>query len=203
MEENKTITKEVIKISVLNNLRSLSQMEFYKNAIRMRVNLTEWLLRDFGTKRKIRCINNVIKNINDEDRKTIDSIFEKYNKTQGVQFQSEYPEWFVESERTVIMRILQELIENITTANSIFPSNDFLHEEYAMRRKYQDEAISNCYNLYQELQYISSCFNSDLNKFIPFLEAVEKEVNLLKGWRQSDNKTRKERKNKLENQRKE
>ena len=44
----------------------------------------------------------------------------------------------------------------------------------------------------------ADCFDTDLNRFVPFLEAVEKEIDLLKGWRQSDNKKRKERKKKIE-----
>ena len=52
--------KGLIVIAVLKNLRSLSEMEFYKNAIHMRVSLTTWLLRDFGTKRNARSVNQVI-----------------------------------------------------------------------------------------------------------------------------------------------
>lgn len=178
-------------MSVLNNLRNLSEMEFYKNAIRMRVDLTNWLLRDFGIKRNPRSVNQVIKNIDKADQKTIDEIFAKYGKSPKHEFESEYPDWFVESERKVIINLLQELVENITTANSIYPSKEFLHEECAERRKYQNQAICNCYTLYQELQYITACFGTDLNKFIPFLDSIEREVNLLKGWRQSDNSRRK------------
>ena len=178
-------------MAVLSNLRSLSEMEFYKNAIKMRVNLTNWLLRDFGTKRNPRSVNQVIKNIDEEDQNTIDEIFAKYGKSPNHEFQSEYPDWFVEFERKVIVELLQELVENITSANSIYPSKDFLHEECAERRSFQNKAICNCYTLYQELQYITACFGTDLNKFIPFLESIEREVNLLKGWRQSDNTKRK------------
>ena len=121
-------------MAVLNNLRNLSEMEFYKNAIKMRVNLTNWLLRDFGTKRNPRSVTKVIKNIDEEDQNTIDEIFAKYGKSPKYEFQSEYPEWFVEYERKVIVELLQELVENITSANSIYPSKDFLHEEYAERR---------------------------------------------------------------------
>ena len=178
-------------MAVLSNLRNLSEMEFYKNAIRMRKNLTNWLLRDFGTKRNPRSVNQVIKDIEEADKKTIDEIFEKYNKSPNHEFQSEYPDWFVEHERKIIVELLQELVENITSANSIYPSKDFLHEEYTERRKFQNQAICNCYTLYQELQYITDCFGTDLNKFIPFLDSIEREVDLLKGWRQSDNSRRK------------
>lgn len=186
-------------MAVLKNLRSLSSMEFYKNAIQMRKDLTIWLLKDFGTKRNPRYVTQVIKNIDEEDQNTIDKIFAKYGKSPNREFQSEYPEWFVAFERNVIIKILQELIENITKANSIYPSKDFLREEYALRRQYQDRAICNCYTLYQELQYITACFGTDLNKFIPFLESVEKEVDLLKGWRQSDNSKKKKTEKEINN----
>lgn len=68
-------------MAVLKNLRSLSSMEFYKNAIRLRVDITNWMLRNFGIKRNARSVNQVIKNIDVEDQKIIDSIFEKYGKT--------------------------------------------------------------------------------------------------------------------------
>ena len=77
---------------------------------------------------------------------------------------------------------------SITKANSIYA---VMQSEWEERRRYQDEAIATCYWLYQELQYITSLFPTDLNRFIPLLEDIEKEVSLLKGWRQSDNKGRK------------
>lgn len=174
-------------MSVIKNLRNLSSMEFYKNAIRIRARLTEWMIRDFGTTKNKKSVSQVIKDINEEDQKTIDGIFAKYGRMAKREFQSEYPQWFVDFERNVIIRILQEMVENITRANSIYVSKGNV-TEYELRRKYQDQAIGCCYVLYQELQYIVSIFETDLNKFIPLLEEIEKEVDLLKGWRQSDNK---------------
>lgn len=86
-----------------------------------------------------------------------------------------------------MIRLLQELVENITRANSIYVSVGNI-TEYELRRAYQDKAIGCCYVIYQELQYIVSVFGTDLNYLIPILESIEKEVDLLKGWRQSDNK---------------
>lgn len=183
-------------MAVLKNLRSLSSMEFYKNAIRLRVDITNWMLRNFGIKRNARSVNQVIKNIDAEDQKIIDSIFEKYGKTQNNQFQSEYPEWFIDSQREHIMRILQDMMDEITSANSIYATKIF---EYDERRNHQNEAIACCYKLFQEIQYIISIFSSDLNKLIPILDMIEKEVDLLKGWRQSDNKSRKKLEEKILN----
>lgn len=59
-------------------MRKLSSMEFYKNAIRIRQRLTDWMLRDFGTKRNRRSVKQIIKEIDPTDQYVIDSIFEKY-----------------------------------------------------------------------------------------------------------------------------
>lgn len=184
-------------MSVLKNLRSLSSMEFYKNAIELRKAITMWMLRDFGIRRNTRSVARVIKDIEEADKLAIDEIFAKYGKSPNHEFQSEYPSWFVDFERNVIMKILQSLIYNITLANSIYPTDDFLNDEYALRRKYQDVSISECYSLLQELQYIVACFDVNINKLQPILDRIEKEVDLLKGWRQSDNKKRKDRLKKL------
>lgn len=174
-------------MSVIKNLRKLSTMEFYKNAIKLRKELTIWMIKDFGTTRYKKSVNHVIKDIKEDDQKVIDDIFLKYGKNPRRAFQSEYPSWFIEYERDTISRILQELIENIIRANFLYVSKGNI-TEYELRRKYQDIAIGCCYALYQELQYIVSVFDTDLNRFIPILESIEKEVDLLKGWRQSDNK---------------
>lgn len=187
-------------MSVLKNLRSLSSMEFYKNAIELRKAITMWMLRDFGTRRNARSVASVIKDIEEADKRAIDDIFAKYGKSPNHEFQSEYPSWFVEFERNIIMEILQSIIYNITMANSIYPTDDFLNDEYALRRKYQDVAISECYALLQELQYIVACFDTNINKLQPILDKIETEVDLLKCWRQSDNKKRKDRLKKIEKQ---
>lgn len=152
------------------------------------------MLRNFGIKRNARSIVQVIKNIYKEDQKVIDNIFAKYDKTQNNQFQSEYPEWFINSQREHMMRILQNMMDEITSANSIYATN---LSEFDERRNHQNEAIACCYKLFQEIQYIISIFNTDLNKLVPIIDMIEKEVDLLKGWRQSDNKSRKKIKDKL------
>lgn len=100
-------------MSVLKNLRSLSSMEFYKNAIELRKTITMWMVRDFGTRRNARSVASVIKDIDDADKHIIDKVFAKYGKTPNNEFQSEYPSWFVDFERNIIMKILQSLITSL------------------------------------------------------------------------------------------
>lgn len=175
-------------MSVPSYMRKLSSMEFYKNAVDLRRELTDWMMRDFGSKYTKKSVQQVIKNIDSSDQKIIDDVFAKYGKTPNQQFKSDYPSWFFDFERDVLMKLLHEMVANITSANSIYASHEF---EFDMRRKYQNKAIANCYQIYQELQYITSSFNSDMNKIVRLLDAIEKEIDLLKGWRQSDNKQRK------------
>ena len=183
-------------MAVLKNLQNLSSMEFYKTAIYLRKNITNWMLRDFGINMYPRSVKHVIKNISKEDKKVIDEIFEKYGVQQNKQFQSEYPEWFVDSQREHIMNIMQNLIDEITSANSIYAIS---LSEFDERRNHQNEAIACCFKLYQELQYIRAIFPIDLNNLIPIFESIDKEVDLLKGWRQSDNKSKKKLEEKIKN----
>ena len=71
-------------MSVLKNLRSLSSMEFYKNAIELRKAITMWMVRDFGTRRNARSVASVIKDI-DEQRGEItrECIVEHYKSWRG------------------------------------------------------------------------------------------------------------------------
>lgn len=161
-------------------MRKLSSMEFYKNAVDLRRELTDWMMRDFGSKYTKKSVQQIIKNIDNSDQKIIDDVFAKYGKTSNQQFKSDYPSWFFDFERDVLMKLLHEMIANITYANSIYASHEF---EFDMRRKYQNKAIANCYQIYQELQYITSSFNIDMNKIVRLLDEIEKEIDLLKGWR--------------------
>lgn len=174
-------------MSVLKNLRNLSNMQFYKTALFIRKELSEWMLREFGTTRNKKSVRQVIKDITPEDQKTIDEIFIKYGRSTNKEYQGEYPEWFMDHERDTILKVLQELMENIVRANTLYVQKGN-RTEYEQRRLYQDRAIGCCYVLYSELQYIRSLFATDLNKYVEILESIEKEVDLLKGWRMSDNK---------------
>ena len=45
-----------------------------------------------------------------------------------------------------------------------------------------------CYRLTQELQYAIETLPVDVNVYLQFGEAIQTEINLIKGWRKSDNK---------------
>ena len=96
-----------------------------------------------------------------------------------------FDEWFIEDERKVIVDCLRSIGENVFLANSIYPT---YMEELIERRLCQDKAIGLCYRLTQELQYAIETLPVDVNKYLRFAEMIQTEINLLKGWRKSDNK---------------
>ena len=96
--------------------------------------------------------------------------------------------WFIEEERSTLIKALRDMVENITLANSIYAINI---AECDLRRNYQDIAIGKCNFLLQELQYVVQILPLDFNDILSIVNDIEKEIALLKGWRTSDNKNRK------------
>jgi len=150
-------------VSVLKSKRGLSRLEFYHNARKLREDITNLLLRDFGVRDKIRKI--------------------KAEGNLEVTVIEGYPEWLIESFRDNIIQILRSLIMNITAGNTIYPTT---MDELNLRRRYQNGAIVNCEQLLQEMIHISDVLPLKMEKFTPFIDAIEFESKLLKGWRKSN-----------------
>ena len=80
-------------MGVVKAKRKESPMEVFHHAYRLRKDLTDVLLRDFGM---------VNTSVTDEQR--------------------EYYQWFIVNERNAITNILRSLVGNLTMANAIFPT---------------------------------------------------------------------------------
>jgi hypothetical protein len=152
-------------MSVLKNRRGLSKLEFYHNARKLRRDMTNLLLRDFGVRDKVRKIKT-------EDGGPVDII-------EG------YPDWLIEKFRDSIMQILRNLMMNITAGNTVYPTNE---AELLSRRQYQTAAIVNCEQLLQEMHYCEDVLPVHVSKLLPYVEAIEFEITLLKGWRKANGK---------------
>jgi hypothetical protein len=152
-------------MSVLKNRRGLSKLEFYHNARRLRKEITNLLLRDFGIRDKVRRVKT--------------DAGEELTVIEG------YPDWLLEEFRRNIMHILRNLMMNITAGNTIYPTND---SEMVLRRQYQTAAIINCEQLLQEMHYCEDVLPVALAKFLPYVDMIEMELKLLKGWRKANNK---------------
>ena len=190
-------------MSVLKNKRGLSKLEFYNNARQLRKDITAYLLRNFGVKPKNpKNGQQKIAEPNNADEKTEDE----------ETILGEFPEWALAEFRRNIMQILRNLMMNITAGNSIYPSamedpktpgapklpEEYIkrvqYDELADRRRYQTTAIANCQQLIQELQYFTDVFSMrfdtfkvSVDKILPFIDKLQFEIRLLKGWRKSTN----------------
>lgn len=173
-------------MSVLKNKRSLSTLEFFHNAIKLRKEMTSLLLRDFGIKAKNKDVNIYPKQykMDKEDGDKFVELCEKYKITTLVET---YPDWLIIEFRKTILYNLRDLIKCITQANSIYP---VCIAEYEERRTWQNRAIGDCETLLQEMAYIISVVPVDANKYMLYVDMIQREIALLKGWRKADNKLR-------------
>lgn len=170
-------------MSVLKSKRKPSQFEVFHHLTKLRQEITDLLLRDFGysfekAEKRLnhRFSNRTYEDLTDQEKIAYDKLRER---------NTAFDEWFIKDERQVIVDCLREITKEVYIANSIYPT---CYEELVQRRLHQDEAIGQCYRLTQELQYAIETLPVDVNIFLRFGESIQKEVNLIKGWRKSDNK---------------
>ena len=174
-------------MSVVKGKRKESQFEVIKHFYRLRKDITDLLLRDFGySVKKSEQRRSKMFGGKSFDELT-ESQQEHYLKTTGRN--DGFEEWFIAYQRDVVMDCIGKATEYIFTANSIYPS---IPEELVERRIYQDKAIAQCYILLQELQYTIEILPVDIQKYVRFSESLEREIGLLKGWRKADNKFKKQ-----------
>ncbi len=150
-------------MSVLKNRRGLSKLEFYHNARKMRKELTALTLRDFG----------------------IHSRGKRFKEDTGSQQPEGFYDELLEEFSHNIRQLLRNLMWNITSANTIYPVNEREVEE---RRIYQDRAIIACEQLHQEILYCEDVIPVKASTIMPYIERIEFEIKLLKGWRKSNNR---------------
>ncbi len=180
-------------MTVVKRKRKESQFEVFHNLTKLRKNITDLLLRDFGYSTE-KFYKNLSKRYGGKQ-------IEELTETQRRDYERQkkraeaFDEWYIMQERETIIDCLHSINEHIYVANSIYPANP---EELVERRLHQDIAIGQCYRLVQELQYSIETLPVDVNVYLRFAEQIQKEVDLIKGWRKSDNKFKKEFKKKKE-----
>mgnify|MGYP007003724500 FL=1 len=94
--------------------------------------------------------------------------------------------------RSQINRLTDSVIElamgiskHLRIANTIFPT---YMSEFEERRLEMDRAMSCCNALQDELQYAGECLYADLNKYMNLVLQIQKEFNMIKSLRQTDNR---------------
>jgi len=174
-------------MSVPKGKRKESQFEVIKHFYRLRKDITDLLLRDFGysEKKSKKRLKRMFggKSYDELSETQQDHYNQRVSRNEG------FEEWFIGYQRDTIMDCIRNATEYIFAANSIYPS---IPEELVERRIYQDKAIGQCYRLLQELQYTIEILPVNIEKYVRFVDGINKEINLLKGWRKAGNKFKKQ-----------
>ena len=96
-----------------------------------------------------------------------------------------YYRYLMQNFKSRIDQLASQLTGNVRAANSIYPTT---LKEYERRREYQNSAIVNCELLIKELQRVVDIFEVDVNIYGKYIKAIDREIGLIKKWRQRDNK---------------
>ena len=170
-------------MSVLKRKRKQSQFEVFHHLYQVRREITDFLLRDFGYNRQ-KAESRILHRMGAENAESMtENQREQYERER--QRNDAFAAWFIKDERQVVVDCLREITKEVFLANSIYPTTP---EELVSRRLHQDEAIGQCYRLIQELQYAIETLPVNVNAYTRFAETLQNQVNLIKGWRKSDNK---------------
>lgn len=141
--------------------------------------------RNFGIKPKAREPDFYIRKMEENDREIMAELFSRYDITRIVE---DYPDWMIEMFRKRVTDHLQSMLDNITHAYTIWATN---LAEADDRRLAQDRAISACEMLKQDIELVADVLPVKADKLLRYIDALNREIALLKGWRKSDNKRRK------------
>lgn len=169
--------------------RNQSKVEFLANFHKMRTHVLAILMRDFGIKQKTYTVQFLEKiyEITDEDKQTLEQLMAKYGMSSAEV--DKYPDWLVEHWRDDVMILLRNLGIEIELGNSIYISKQGDYEtEYTERRKHFSLAIGYCNALKDKFQEILSCIDVKVGAYEEVSVMLQKEISLLKGVRQSDNR---------------
>lgn len=153
-------------MSVLKARRQESKLEVLVSAEELHKMLIDLIQRDFG-----------LKNPTNFFRK-------RYERGDSQDVAAAKYMFFMHESRKRIDNTAALLTANLRAANSIYPKN--LHE-LETRRDYQNLAIGNCYQIINELQHVVEIFDVDLNIYDRYIQAINREIGLIKRWRQRDN----------------
>lgn len=153
-------------MSVLMSKRKESRLEVITHAERLHRKLIMLMQRNFG-----------IKNIDDFVRESFACGSIKHENF-------EYFRYLMTNAKESIDKLATLLTNNLRGANSIYPKT--LHE-LEVRRDYQNNAIVNCNQILKELQRVVEMFDVDINIYKEPIEDINREIDLIKSWRQRDN----------------
>ena len=154
-------------MSVLVSKRKESKLEAIVYSVELHNLMVELMQRNFGIK----------------DLDHFVRVRFAYGKIPREDFK--HYQYLMHNAKLRIDEIASRITSNVRAANSIYPTS--MHE-YNQRRDYQNCAIASCEQLVTELQRIVEIFDVDINVFAKYIKAIDREIGLIKGWRQRDNR---------------
>ena len=129
--------------NILERNRSLSELEFFKNALEIRVEFARYLMNE----------------------KKVPKRWKFYITTPG-------------------MKLLMKLVDELTAANTIYPTNE---AELEQRRYHQNNALIACEQIIQLIQFMVETLDGvSLNDFKLLGPKLIKESTLIKAWRKQN-----------------
>lgn len=154
-------------MSVLASKRRESKFEAITYSIELHNMLLDLMQRSFGVK----------------DLEHFVRVRYAYGKDETEDF-AKY-RYLMSNFKNRIDQLASQLTNNVRAANSTYPTS---MREYEQRRDYQNSAIINCEQIIKELQRIVEIFEVDINIYSRYVKAIDREIGLIKKWRQRDNK---------------
>lgn len=154
-------------MSVLVSDRKESKFEAVTHSIELHNMLIDFMQRNFGIK----------------DLNTFVRMRYAYGKDDKEDFSRHI--YLMQNFKNRMDQTASLLTSNVRAANTLYPTS--VHE-CERRRDYQNNAIANCEQLIKELQRVVEVFDVDINVYGKYINAIDREIGLIKKWRQRDNK---------------
>lgn len=171
-------------MSVPRNKRTLSNLEYFHNGIKMRDMLLELMIRDFGVKIKKNDFEFLQKNYNmsEEDLQLVEYLCKKYHVYEHILY--DFPVWFMEYERKYLMTSIRRFFVHLRYADAIIVTSDETHQQ---RKYHLLQARTECYLITDEMDYMAKVYPIDMNKYLPLLDVIHYEIKLLSHELKLDN----------------
>ncbi len=172
-------------MSVPKGKRTKSYIEFYTEAYKLHNDLLKYLLNDFGIKKSSYEYNIFMNRIkmSKEDGELFKEIVNKY----GIEIESDYCMYIVFHYRDNIINLLDDMVDDITRAYSIFPNTE---GDWEMKRRYQNQAINNLNVIKTKLTIVIKSLPVNFERYVSFVGLIDDEIKRLKQWRGDCNKER-------------
>ena len=155
--------------------RKESKLQTIHNAYMIRMAVTNLAENNFYiTFSKIEeKINNRIKGLDEKEQIRIKENMYKFYRNQ------------INRVSDNVVELATGISRHLRIANTIFPT---YMSEFEERRIEMDRAMACCNALQDELQYVGECLYADLNRYMNLVLQIQKEFNMIKSLRQTDNR---------------